>query len=71
MPAYKNQFSRPKYYDHGILDERGNKIGTLRVKPTGVLWKPKNAQKFHSVSLKNFIEWITDKKTSGSRPTSS
>lgn len=72
MPTYTKQFGRPKYYDHEILHkDGGGKIGTLRVKPTGVLWKPKNARKFHAVSLDQFVEWISDKKRSGSQLTSS
>ena len=67
MPAYKNQFGRPKYYDHEILNEKGNKIGTLRVKPTGVLWKPRSQQKFYGVPLDKFKGWITDSATEASR----
>jgi len=67
MPTYKNQFARPKYYDHEILDEDAKKIGTLRVKPGNILWKPKGQQKFYSVSLDNFREWIKDPKTNANK----
>ena len=73
MPAYKNQFSRPTYYDHDILDENGGKIGTLRVKPTGVLWQPKGAKgpkKFYSIALSQFAKWITSDEA-GARRTKS
>lgn len=45
----------------------GRKIGTLRVKPVAVLWKPANEQKFYSVSLDWFSKWITDPKTEAKR----
>ena len=70
MPTYTKQFGRPKYYDHEILKMDGAKIGTLRIKPTGVLWKPKNVREFYSVSLDQFIQWITGKE-SGARRTGS
>ncbi len=67
MPPYTKQFGRPKYYDHEILKMDGAKIGTLRVKPTGVLWKPKNAREFYSVSLDQFVKWITSTKSEARR----
>jgi hypothetical protein len=67
VPTYKNQFGRPKYYDHEILDENGKKLGTLRVKPGRVLWKKKGEGKFHSVSLDKLVEWITGPDSGASR----
>ncbi len=58
MPRYNNSFAQPAYHDHTINDADGKKIGTLRVKPSGVLWKPANQQKFFSVSLDEFRPWI-------------
>ena len=66
MPAYKNEFGRPAHYDHEILCATG-KLGTLRVKPGGLLWKPKGQQKFYSVSLEQFKEWITNPATGARR----
>lgn len=71
MPAYTNEFSEPEYYDHVIHENDGGKrIGTLRIKPVAVLWKPANSHKFYKVSLKKFTEWITDSET-GARRTES
>jgi hypothetical protein len=67
MPAYRNQFSRPEYLDHEIQNCAGQRIGTIRVKPVSVLWKPVNAPKFYSVSLDKFAEWIMDPATAASR----
>ena len=66
MPAYKNEFGRPAHYDHEILCAKG-KLGTLRVKPGGLLWKPKRQQKFYSVSLEQFEAWITNSATGAKR----
>lgn len=45
MPTYSKQFGRPEYYDHEIQDieDDNKKIGTIRVKPVSVLWKPANS----------------------------
>ena len=70
MPRYSNQFRRPSHQDHHILDANNKKIGTLRVKPTGVAWKPASKQKSYSVSLNAFIEWITTPSTGASQTSS-
>ena len=70
MPAYTKQFASPQYYDHEILDLEGKKIGTVRVKPTGIAWKPKNGRQFYSVQLEKFAEWIMS-SNSGARQTKS
>ena len=67
MPKYTKQFARPDYYDHDILDAQDKKVGTLRVKPTGVLWKQAGGHKFFSVSLDKFTNWITDPQTKASK----
>jgi hypothetical protein len=59
VPKYKNQFKEQTYYDHTIVGSDGKKVGTLRIKPSSVLWKPKSQQQFYSVPLEEFAEWIT------------
>jgi hypothetical protein len=59
----KNKFAGPDHYEHEIHDENDKKVGTLRVKPSGILWKPVDKQKFHAVKLDKFIDWITDPAT--------
>ncbi len=59
----KNSFRLPALVDETILDEHGKTIATVRLKPTGVLWKPKNAQMFHMVTLKQFTDWIVHPDT--------
>ena len=34
MPKYKNRFIAPAYIEETIIDEGGNTIGTIRVKPS-------------------------------------
>jgi hypothetical protein len=59
MPASKNKFLEPVSYDHIIGDAAdGGKIGELRIKPSSILWKPKNKQQFFSVPLDDFSKWI-------------
>ncbi len=60
MPASKYKFLDPSSFDHAIGDaDDGSKIGELRVKPSSVLWKGKGQHQYHSVSLDDFITWIT------------
>jgi hypothetical protein len=64
MPGSVNAFGEPESYDHTIYEKAsGNKIGELRVKPSSILWKPKGAHKYFSVSLDEFALWMKDKKT--------
>jgi len=70
MPNYKNQFSRPMCVDHEIISASGQKIGLLRVKPSGLLWKPVNQQKFYSISLDQFTTWITNTASGAQRSSS-
>jgi hypothetical protein len=49
MPKYNNAFRSPEHREETIVDGKGSVIGTIRVKPSGVLWKSTNARKFHSV----------------------
>ena len=63
MPASVNKFAAPDHYEHEFEDAaNGGKVGTLRIKPSSILWKPKGAHKFHSVSLDDFVGWMTSKK---------
>ena len=67
MPGYKNSFRAPAYFEETIIDEVGGVVGTIRVKPSSILWKPKNQRKYYSVQLGKFAEWITDPDTKASK----
>jgi hypothetical protein len=52
------------------VDNNGSVIGTIRIKPSGILWKPKGQHKFLRVSLDTFIGWITHKNTGATKVSS-
>ena len=70
MPKYNYQFQSPAYIEEGIMDDTGKKLGTIRVKPVSLAWKPANARDYLTVSMDDFIEWITSEE-SKSRKTKS
>ncbi len=51
MPKYTNRFGAPAFADHTILDSKNRVVGTIRIKPSSVLWKGKSQKEFHRVSL--------------------
>jgi hypothetical protein len=65
--AYTNSFKGPTRVDHRILGPDNKLIGTLRVKPSGVLWRPADVRRFYSVELAKFAEWITADSTGAER----
>jgi hypothetical protein len=68
MPDYNNKFKSPAHITEIIVDATsGLTIGTIRVKPSGVLWKPKGQQRFYAVSLDTFTDWITKATTGATR----
>ena len=67
MPEYVNKFKSPVYIEETIMDNNGNTIGTIRIKPSGILWKPSGSPKYYSIPLDDFIAWITDKQTRARR----
>ena len=68
MPPVVNKFVAPQNRTETILGPNGRVIGTIRIKPSGVLWKPSGAQSYHRVSLGDFIDWITNPNTGATRP---
>ncbi len=63
MPKYTNAFAAPKFREETVCDGTGAKLGTIRIKPVAIGWKPAGKGSFHMVSLQQFIEWITDPGT--------
>lgn len=60
MPDSKYRFWEQESYDHIIIDANTNKaIGRLRIKPSSILWKPKNQRKFLAIPLDDFTTWIS------------
>jgi hypothetical protein len=64
MPGYRNSFRVPEVLEAEIVNEKGAIIGTIRVKPTSILWRTKGQHSFLSVPLDRFIQWIEDPQTS-------
>ncbi len=67
MPGYKNKFGSPSYIEETIYDTAGVTIGTIRVKPSSVLWKPTGQQRYYAVTLDKFAAWITAPGTAARR----
>jgi hypothetical protein len=70
MPNHKNSFTSPDFVEETVVDETGAKLGTIRIRPSSVLWKPVNKRKFYSVSLKAFTTWITAEETAAKQKAS-
>ena len=51
-----NSFQPKKYEDHEILDSERKVVGHIRVKPSGILWSPKNGKDWYKLSLTKFAE---------------
>lgn len=47
---------RAKYEDFEIMENKA-KVGTIRVKPSGILWKPKGKQAWFRISVEEFSEY--------------
>lgn len=46
-----NSFSPSKVQDTTIVDADGKTVGHIRVKPSGVLWAPKDSKVWYGLSL--------------------
>ncbi|MEG0634355.1 MAG: hypothetical protein RR517_17620 [Pseudomonas sp.] len=53
-----NSFRPRKFEDHEIVDSEGRVVGHIRVKPSGVLWSPKNGKGWLGVSLADFAAFM-------------
>jgi hypothetical protein len=49
-----NSFRPRKFEDHEIVDSNGKVVGHIRVKPSGILWSPKNGKDWYGISLTAF-----------------
>ena len=56
-----NSFASRKFEDFEILDGNNNKVGAIRVKPSGILWAPKGAHTWLGVDLQTFANFMTAK----------
>ena len=49
-----NRFNPEKFHDFTIVDDDSQVVGHIRVKPSSVLWAPKNSKLWHGISLDRF-----------------
>lgn len=63
MPGYKNRIKAPLFIEHTIVDSKDKPIGTIRIKPSSILWKPKGKGKYYAVSIEDFRDWISNSQT--------
>jgi len=53
-----NSFRPHKYEDHEIVDDEEKVVGHVRVKPSGILWSPKNGKDWYGISLTDFAKYV-------------
>lgn len=69
MPKYNNYLAGREHEDHQIKSKTDNSVvGWIRVKPSGIVWYPKNVTYGYAVTLEELNDWITDPKTKAKRP---
>ncbi len=56
-----NSFKPQKFFDVEIVDSRGNKVGDIRIKPSGILWSPKGKHQYYGVNLEDFATFMEDR----------
>ena len=68
MPICNNKSITPTYLQQTMQDaSTGETIGTIRIKSSSVLWKPKDQHEYYSVTLDAFAGWITSPSTGARR----
>ncbi|MEK6791320.1 MAG: hypothetical protein AABY45_06420 [Deltaproteobacteria bacterium] len=58
MPKTKNSFKKNVAVNETIVNEHGKIIGTIRIKPSGILWREGGTSGYHNAPLDDFIAWI-------------
>jgi hypothetical protein len=55
-----NSFRGKKFEDFEIVDDLDHTVGHIRVKPSGVLWAPRDARVWHGVTLGQFAKYMIE-----------
>lgn len=55
-----NSFRPRKHEDFEIVDSSNKVVGHIRVKPSGLLWSPKNGKDWYGVSLRKLAAFIEE-----------
>jgi hypothetical protein len=53
-----NSFASRKVEDHKIVDSNGQVVGHVRVKPSSILWSPKNGRDWYGIPLSKFGDYL-------------
>ena len=53
------EIRRSEFEDFNIY-ENNKKVGTVRVKPSGILWKPTGKQTWYRVSVEQFADFAIE-----------
>lgn len=56
-----NSFRPRKYEDHEIVDADKKVVGHIRVKPSSILWSPKNGKNWYGINLNEFADYLETK----------
>ncbi|HEL3200038.1 TPA: hypothetical protein ACKP7X_003550 [Stenotrophomonas maltophilia] len=51
-------FAPKKFEEHTLVDADNKVVGHIRVKPSGILWSPKNGKDWYGLGLDDFAEII-------------
>lgn len=54
---------RPRQFEDFEIMEDDQVVGTLRVKPSGVLWAPKGSHSWYRVDLEKFGDYAVENGT--------
>lgn len=55
-----NSFRARKFEDHEIVDSESRVVGHVRVKPSSILWSPKNGKDWYGISLECFANFVEE-----------
>ena len=55
-----NSFRPRKFEDHEIVDSNDKVVGHVRVKPSTIMWSPKNGKDWYGISLKEFAAHLEE-----------
>ena len=55
---HKNSFKKNVAVDETIVNKHEKVIGTIRIKPSGILWREGGTSGYHNAPLDDFIAWI-------------
>ena len=67
MPDYVGEIERPAHVDVKLKDRDGAAAGTLRIKPSTLLYKAPRARKWKSVTMDEVQTFITENGNDVSR----